>query len=82
MTKHEAPITEFLMSEGEDWRRDYAGKNTKDCPKLCGRWYVRGECFNDCNIKNSHAKADDQEKKDAFSTYLKKIRDNKQPKTN
>ena len=90
MTKNEAPITEFLMSEGEDWRRDYAGKNTKDRPKwdketfMCVRWYVRGECFNDCNNKNSHSKADDvpQEKKDAFSTYLKKIRDNKQPKTN
>jgi hypothetical protein len=48
-------IAKFRMKEGEDWRRDLAGKNTKDRPKwndncyMCTRLFAKGDCFTNCN---------------------------------
>ena len=33
MVKNTAPVKEFLLKEGEDWSKDFAGKRTGDCPK-------------------------------------------------
>jgi hypothetical protein len=48
VTKNAAPITEFLMKDDEVWKRNFAGKFMRDCPKwdnntfMCARWYIRG----------------------------------------
>ncbi len=31
--KNAALITEFLIKEGKDWKQDFAGKCSSDCPK-------------------------------------------------
>ena len=79
--KNTAPITEFLMKEGEIWKRNFAGKCSRDRPKwgkewMCARWHIRGKCFIDCNNKLSHvaACAVPQVKRNEFKTYLMKVR--------
>ncbi len=58
--KNNHMIAEFRMKEGEDWRQDLEGKNIKDRPKwndncyMCVRWFTKGDCFTDCNSKDSH----------------------------
>ena len=82
ITKNPAPIPEFLLKDGENWKEHFAGKCSKDCPKwddtifMCARWYIRGKCFIDCNNKASHvgASAVPQAKKDAFLAYITKVR--------
>jgi hypothetical protein len=85
ITKNAAPISEFLLKEGEIWKRNFAGKCSKDHPKwdnttfMCARWHIRGECFVDCNNKASHmgACAVPQAKRNEFKTYLgKDLREN------
>ncbi len=79
--KNTAPITEFLMKDDEVWKRNFAGKCTRDRPKwdnntfMCARWYIRGECFYNCNIKASHVGACTvpSTKRDKFKTYLGKV---------
>ena len=60
--KNTAPITEFLMRQGEIWKRDFSGKCSRDQPKwgeewMCARWHIRGECFVNCNNKSSHERS-------------------------
>jgi len=69
------------MKEGEIWKRDFAGKCSRDRPTwgdewMCARWHIHGECFVDCNNKSSHvaACAVPQAKHDEFKTYLTKVR--------
>jgi hypothetical protein len=64
ITKNVAPISEFLMKDGKNWKQQhFAGKCSKDCPKwddttfMCARWHIHGECFVDCNNKASHVEA-------------------------
>ena len=76
-----APVREFLLKEGEDWSRDYAGKCTRDRPKwgdsdwMCARWFVKGKCFRDCTNKASHVGANDipSAKRSEFKAYLAKV---------
>jgi hypothetical protein len=63
ITKNPAPISEFLLKDGKNWKEHFAGKCSKDRPKwddtifMCARWHIRGECFVDCNNKASHVGA-------------------------
>ena len=87
ITKNTEPITEFLMKQGEIWKRDFAGKCSRYQPKwgeewMCARWNIRSECFVDCNNKRSHvgASAVPQAKRDEFKTYITKVsRENSAP---
>ncbi len=46
-----APISEFLMKDGENWKKHFAGKCSKVRPKwddttfMCACWHIRGKCF-------------------------------------
>jgi hypothetical protein len=79
--KNPAPISEFLMKDGENWKEHFAGKCSKVHPKwedttfMCARWHIRGECFVNCNNKASHigASAVPQAKKDNFQAYITKV---------
>ena len=79
--KNATPITKCLIKESKDWRRDFAGKCSTDCPKwddtffMCSRWHIRGKCFVDCNNKVSHvgACAIPQAKHTEFKKYLDKV---------
>jgi hypothetical protein len=76
-----APISEFLMKDGEIWKKHFAGRCSKVCPMwddttfMCAHWHIRGECFADCNNKASHvgASAVPQAKKDNFQAYITKV---------
>ena len=79
--KNTAPITKFLMKEGEIWKQDFAGKFSRDRPKwgeelMCARWQFRDECFVNSNNKLIHigASAVPQPKRNKFKTYLTKVR--------
>ncbi len=79
--KNPAPISEFLMKDGKNWKEHFAGKCSKVCPKwdnttfMCARWHIHGECFVDCNNKASHVRASaaPQAKKDNFQAYITKV---------
>ncbi len=81
ITKNPSPIPEFLLKDGENWKKQFAGKCSNDRPKwdnstfMCARWHIRGECFVDCNNKASHvgASAIPQAKKDDFLAYITKV---------
>jgi hypothetical protein len=82
IVKNNDPIKDFLLRDGEDWSRDYAGKCTGDRPKygdtdwVCARWWVKGQCFRDCGNKASHVGASNfpPAKRCAFQAYLTKVR--------
>jgi hypothetical protein len=81
ITKNAAPISEFLLKKGEIWKRYFAGKCSKDCPKwddttfMCASWHIHGKCVVNCNNKASHVGvcAVLQEKRNKFKTYLGKV---------
>ncbi len=70
------------MKENEVWKGDLTGKNLKDRPKwndkswMCVRWFTNGNCFKDCNNKDSHvcAQAVPADKKAAYIEFLDRIR--------
>ena len=80
-TKNTKPIAEFLMKSVEIWKRDFAGKFSRDQPKwgdewMCARWHIHCECFVDCNNKSSHIRASTvpQAKRYKFKSYITKVR--------
>ena len=46
ITKNTSPIPKFLMKEGKNWRHNFAGKCSMDCPKwddttfMCAHWCI------------------------------------------
>ena len=82
MAMNTAPVKDFLLKEGKDWSRDFAGKCTRDRPEwgnsnwMCARWFVKGKCFCDCANKESHVKASDipTAKRTEFQAFLAKVR--------
>jgi hypothetical protein len=89
ITKNPAPISEFLLKEGKNWKEHFAGRCSKDRLKwddttfMCACWHIRGECFVNCNNKASHvgASAVPQAKKDKFLAYITKVRRETKPST-
>jgi hypothetical protein len=81
ITKNVAPISEFLMKDGKNWKQHFARKCYKDCPKwddtifMCAHRHIRGECFVDCNNKGSHvgACAIPPAKRKEFKAYIAKV---------
>ncbi len=63
--KNESIVDKFKMKENEVWKCNLAGKNLKDRPKwndkswMCICWFTNGDCFKDCNNKDSHVCAQD-----------------------
>jgi hypothetical protein len=82
--KNDHVIAQFRMKEGEDWRWDLSGKNTKDRPKwnnncyMCARWFTKGNCFTDCNNKDSHVGRPDvpAKKKTEYLNFLNRVQGN------
>jgi hypothetical protein len=76
-------IAEFRMKEGEDWCCNLAGKNTKDRPRndncnMCVRWFTKGDCFTDCNNKDSYVGKPDipAKKKTEYLNFLNRVQGN------
>ncbi len=57
----------FKMKQKESWKRNFksayidsrsswGGKKTK---KMCIKWHIHGECFDNCNRKESHVPKED-----------------------
>jgi len=75
-------IEEFKMRESENWKTDYCGKCIDDRPawkgkgKMCPRWHIKGDCFEDCAHAASHVSDDEvsEEKREEFRYYLEKVR--------
>ena len=81
ITKNPAPISEFVLKDGENWKKHFAGKCSKDRPKwddttfMCACWHICGKCFADSKNKASHVGASTipQAKKDEFLAYITKV---------
>ncbi len=85
--KNENMIEEFKIKETENWKKDFASKNAKDRPKwndkcwVCVRWFTKGDCFNECNNKDSHVGTNDVpvDKKAAYTKFLDRVRGRNSP---
>ena len=87
ITNPEPPIEAFKLRPGETWARTFAHKNIsgrvpwgsgpENC-KMCPRWFIMNQCFDDCYHAASHVKESEvpAEKLTAFSAYMKAIRSN------
>jgi hypothetical protein len=83
--KNKSMVDKFKMKENKVWKRDLVGKNLKDRPKwndkswMCVRWFTNGNCFKDCNNKDSHVCAQDvpANKKAAYIKFLDRVRGGK-----
>jgi hypothetical protein len=72
------------MKEGEDWCCNLAGKNTKDRPKwndncyMGARWFTMGNCFTNCNNKDSHVDGPDvpAKKRTEYLNFLNRVQGN------
>ena len=72
----------FKLKSDEDWRKTFCGKCAADRPiwnakvKMCARWQIKGDCFDDCAHATSHiAKSTiPAEKVTAFKAWMEKVR--------
>ena len=83
-------LEEFKMKPNENWKDNFAGKLPRERPfwdrnktgkydcKMCARFHINGDCFDDCNNKESHVSADKipADRKNAMKEYMKKVRKN------
>ena len=81
-------VDEFKMKPNENWKDNWAGKLNGDKPfwdrtkcekgdcKMCARFHIRGDCFDDCYNKASHVTKDKipADRKHAMKEYMKKVR--------
>ena len=83
---NDAQHPELKMKDNEDWKKDFVGKHAKLKPfwegnsgkaRMCVRWHVKGDCFEDCEHAASHVKADKipSDKLAAMKKFLAKCRD-------
>ena len=72
----------FKMKSEESWQDNFRNKLHGDKPfwdqnkKMCTRWHIRGDCFNDCQSRASHVGKDKipRDKKEEMKKYINKVR--------
>ena len=81
-------VEDFKMKPNESWKKDFVGKLGGDKPfwdsskcsredvKMCPRFHIRGDCFEDCYSRESHKPQNliPNNRKEAMKTYIKKVR--------
>ncbi len=84
VTNPDPPIEAFKLRPGETWARMFAHKNIggrvpwspgpTNC-KMCPRWFIMNQCFDDCFHASSHVKESKvpADKLTAFSAFMESI---------
>ena len=75
---------EFKVRASETWKDTLSKQLPHDRPfwdealkvKICTRWHIKGDCFNNCTHKASHITKEKMplEKKALFLAFMKKCR--------
>ena len=78
--QHEA----FKLRQGENWSKTFKNAHVSDRPgwngtttqKMCVRWHILGDCYEDCSRKESHVPqcAIPAEKVDEMKSFMAKCR--------
>jgi hypothetical protein len=73
---------EFKLTAGKNWKEQFAGILTQERPawnekiRMCARWHIKGDCFDNCMRKESHVANDKipDDKRAAMTAFLVKCR--------
>jgi hypothetical protein len=84
LVKNTSQHESFKMKEGEGWKKTFKTAHVHDRPtwdgvnstKMCIRWHVLGECFDNCDRSESHVPKDaiPAEKVTEMCTFIAKCR--------
>jgi len=74
---------EFKLTAGENWKENFSGILTQDRPawndkiRMCARWHIKGDCFDNCTRKESHVTNDKvgDDKRASMKNFLAKCRE-------
>ena len=74
---------DFIPKDGESWKDTFSQQLPKDRPawddkiKMCARWHIKGDCYENCSRAASHVSKDKipAEKKANFLTFMKACRE-------
>jgi hypothetical protein len=64
MVKNTPQPDEFKLVTGESWKENFATILPHDRPawtdkiKMCARWHIKGDCYNNCSRTISHVMND------------------------
>jgi len=83
--KNTSQVKEFKLLQGETWKDNFASILPHDRPnwgpkeKICARFHIKGDCFDNCSRKSSHVTNENfpSDKQAAFSAFMAKRRDEK-----
>ncbi len=60
LVKNTSQVEEFKLLPGETWKDDWVSVLPQDRPnwgpkeKICARFHIKGDCFDNCSRKSSH----------------------------
>jgi hypothetical protein len=60
MVKNNSQPDKFKLAAGELWKETFEKILPHDCPawvdkiKMCARWHIKGDCYNNCSREISH----------------------------
>ena len=84
LVSNSAQDEEFKVRAGESWKDTFSKQFPLDRPfwdeaskvKICARWHIKGDCFDNCARKASHVTKDKMpsEKRALFLAFMKKCR--------
>jgi hypothetical protein len=85
LVKNNSQVEEFKLLPGETWKDNFASILPHDRPnwgpkeKICARFHIKGDCFDNCSRKSSHVTKENfpSDKRAAFSAFMAKCRDEK-----
>jgi hypothetical protein len=80
LVKNKTQHKDFVPKEGNTWKDTFSKQFPQDRPtwdrkvKMCARWHIKGNCYNNCARVISHVTKDKipANKKAGFLTFMKK----------
>jgi hypothetical protein len=85
LVRNTAQDEDFVCKAGENWKETYSKQFPHDRPffdeankvKMCARWFIKGDCYDNCSRKASHVSKDNlsADKKASFLGFMKKCRE-------
>jgi hypothetical protein len=82
LVKNSAQDKDVQFATGKSWKDAFSKQFPQDRPswegkvKMCARWHIKGNCYNNCTRVTSHVTKDKipANKKAGFLTFMKKCR--------
>ncbi len=80
LIKNSAQDKDFALATDKSWKNTFSKQFPQDRPswegkvKMCARWHIKGDCYNNCARVTSHVTKDKipVNKKTGFLTFMKK----------